>query len=86
MGKSSTETSGLVLPLKLLSLTSKGSKESLQIRQEVMKLLHRNLENVKCVPDEELTDIRKYVEKVKKFDQETADEITAVVKKFNPNL
>ena len=80
------KTSGLLLPLKLLSLTSKGSKESLQIRQEVMPLMRRNLETVKAIPDEELPDIREYLKKITKFDQEIADEITAVVKKFNPDL
>ncbi len=80
------ETSGLLLPLKLLSLTTGGSVSSLKIRQEVMPLMRRNLDTVKFIPPEEVPLIREYADKVKSFAPELADELTALVAKFNPSL
>ena len=80
------ETSGLLLPLKLLSLTTGGSVGSLKIRQEVMPLMRRNLDAVKFIPPEEVPLICEYADKVKSFAPELADELTALVAKFNPSL
>ncbi|MBQ8480945.1 MAG: hypothetical protein IJ532_00225 [Alphaproteobacteria bacterium] len=80
------ETSGLLLPLKLLSLTTGGSVSSVKIRQEVMPLMRRNIEAVKFIPPEEVPLIREYAEKVKVFAPELAKELNSLVAKFNPNL
>lgn len=84
MGK--TKTSGLLLPLKILSLTTGGSAGSLQIRREVMPLMRRNIEDLKFIPPEEVPLIREYAKKVKTFAPELADELDTLVAKFNPNL
>ena len=80
------DTSGLLLPLKLLSLTTGGSVNSLKIRQEVMLLMRRNLDAVKFIPPEEVPLIREYAGKVKSFAPELADELTSLVAKFHPSL
>lgn len=84
MGKK--QQSGLLLPLKLLSLTTGGSVSSVKIRQEVMPLMRRNLEAVKFIPPEEVPQIREYAEKVRMFNPELADELTELIAKFNPKL
>ena len=84
--KTITETSGLLLPLKLLSLTTGGSVSSVKIRHEVMPLMRRNIEDLKFIPAEEVPLIREYAEKVRTFAPELADELDTLVAKFNPNL
>ena len=80
------ETSGLLLPLKLLSLTTGGSDNSLKIREEVMPLMRRNLDAVKFIPASEVPQIRQYAEKVRTFDPDLADELLTLATKFNPTL
>ena len=84
MGK--TETSGLLLPLKLLSLTVGGSDSSVKIREEVMPLMRRNLDAVKFIPASEVPQIRQYAEKVRTFNPDLADELLTLATKFNPTL
>ena len=86
MRKKTIKTSGLLLPLKLLSLTTGGSVSSVKIRHEVMPLMRRNIEDLKCIPPEEVPLIREYAEKVRTFAPELADELDILVAKFNPNL
>lgn len=80
------ETSGLLLPLKLLSLTTGGSEGSVKIREEVMSLMRRNINALKIIPAEEVPIIREYTEKIHSFDPELANEVMALVEKFNPKL
>ena len=82
----STETSGLLLPLKLLSLTVGGSDNSVKIREEVMPLMRRNINAVKFIPSSEVPLIREYAEKVRTFNPDLADELIVLVAKYNPNL
>ena len=80
------EPSGLLLPLKLLSLTTGGSVSSIKIREEVMPLMRRNIDALKFIPAEEVPLIREYATKVRTFDPELADELTELVAKYNPKL
>lgn len=48
--------------------------------------MRRNLEAVKFIPPEEVPLIREYAEKIRTFNPELADELTAVVAKFNPKI
>lgn len=80
------KTSGLLLPLKLLSMTAGGCGHRVDIRQEIMPLMRRNLNSVKFIPPEEVPDIRKYAKIVRSFDPELVDELLALVAKFNPRL
>ena len=81
-----TEQSGLLLPLKLLSLTIGGSDNSMKIREEVMPLMRRNLDSVKFIPASEVPQIRQYAEKVRTFAPDLADELLTLTAKFNPTL
>lgn len=77
------KTSGLLLPLKLLSLTTgKNGPVSMNVRREVTPLMRRNMGNVKFIPDEEVPVIRQYVEDIRSFDPVLADEIAVLVAKF----
>ena len=80
------KTSGLLLPLKLLSLTVGGSDNSVKIREEVMPLMRRNIDAVKFIPSSEVPLIREYAGKVRTFNPDLADELTVLVAKYNPNL
>lgn len=80
------KTSGLLLPLKLLSLTVGGSECSVKIRQEVMPLMRRNLDAVKHIPTTEVPKIREYAEKIRSFDAKLADELISLVALHNPNV
>lgn len=73
------ETSGLLLPLKLLSLTTGGSVSSVKIREEVMPLMRRNMENVEVIPAAEIPQIREYTEKIRSFAPDLADELITLV-------
>jgi len=86
MRKKENETSGLLLPLKLLSLTTGGSVSSVKIREEVMPLMRRNLDALKSIPSSEAPLIREYAEKVRSFNPELADELICLVLKYNPSL
>ena len=77
-----TETSGLLLPLKLLSLTTGGSVSSVKIREEVMPLMRRNMESVVVVPTGEVPQICEYSEKIRLFDPKLADELMILVAKY----
>ncbi|MBQ4399933.1 MAG: hypothetical protein II830_01405 [Alphaproteobacteria bacterium] len=77
-----TETSGLLLPLKLLSLTTGGSVSSVKIREEVMPLMRRNMESVVVIPTAEVPQIREYSEKIRLFDPKLADELMILVAKY----
>jgi len=77
------KTSGLLLPLKLLSLTTgKHGAVSMNVRREVTPLMRRNMGNVKFIPKEEVPVIRQYIEDIRSFDQGLADELTVLVAKF----
>lgn len=78
--------SGLVLPLKVLSLTAKGSAACLIIRREAMPLVRRSLESVTYIPQSEVMVIRQYVDNIRSFDPVLADEVIQLVAKFHPNL
>jgi len=73
----------LLLPLKLLSLTTGGSVSSVKIREEVMPLMRRNMEAVKLIPPAEIPQIREYAEKIRSFDPDLADELMTLVAKHN---
>lgn len=77
------KTSGLLLPLKLLSLTTgKHGAVSMNVRREVTPLMRRNMGNVSFIPPEEIPVIRQYVEDIRSFDPVLADEIAVLVAKY----
>ena len=87
MEQKELKPSGLLLPLKLLSLTTgRHGAISMNVRREVTPLMRRNMSNVKFIPEEEVPVIRQYVEDIRSFDPGLADELMALVAKFNPGL
>lgn len=84
---SEKKTSGLLLPLKLISkslLTE--SQNSFVIRTGIIKMLEDKMDEVTNIPLEEVPKIRKLLSTISPVEPRVADEINQMIAKFHPNL
>ena len=81
------KTSGLLLPLKLISQSlKKNSKNSTVIRTGIVKMLEDKMDEVTCIPMEEVPKIRKLLTAISPTEPKVAEEVNQMIAKFHPNL
>ena len=81
------KTSGLLLPLKLISkslLTE--SQNSFVIRTGIIKMLEDKMDEVTNIPLEEVPKIRKLLSTISPAEPKVAEEVNQMIAKFHPNL
>ena len=80
-------TSGLLLPLKLISRSLKTeSKNSHAIRAGIIKMLEDKMDEVTSIPIEEIPKIRKLLNEISPVEPRVAEEVNQMIIKFHPNL
>lgn len=84
----STKTSsGLLLPLKLISQSLKtDSKNSSVIRTGIVKMLEDKMDEVTNIPVDEVPKLRKLLVEIEPTEPRVAGEISQMIEKFHPNL
>ena len=80
------QTSGLLLPLKLIShsLETIDSKKSQIIRKGIIKMLEDKLEDVEVIPEHELPQLKKLLEKISAAEPKVVAEVRQIIEKFHP--
>ena len=80
-------TSGLLLPLKLISRSLKTESEnSHAIRAGIIKMLEDKMDEVTSIPIEEIPKIRKLLTEISPVEPRVAEEVNQMIIKFHPNL
>ena len=83
----SKENSGLLLPLKLISKSLQtDSKNSTVIRHGIIKMLEDKMDEVTCIPTDEVPKIRKLLTTISPTEPKVAEEVNQLIEKFHPNL
>ncbi len=85
--KTSTETSGLLLPLKLIvrSLETDSANNHI-IRSKIVQMLEGKLDGVQMIPTEEIPRINELLIKIEPEEPVVVSEVRQIVTKFHPNL
>lgn len=87
MKKEEVKTSGLLLPLRLISRSLKtDSKNTHIIRSEIVQMLEDKLGEVEVIPTEEIPKINELLVKIEPEEPKVADEVRQMIVKFHPNL
>ena len=80
-------TSGLLLPLKLISRSlNTESENSHAIRAGIIKMLEDKMDEVTSIPIEEIPKIRKLLTEISPVEPRVAEEVNQMIIKFHPNL
>ena len=78
--------SGLLLPLRLIchSLGTADSKKSKIIRKGIIKMLEEKLGDVEEIPETELPQLKKLLEKISTVEPKVVTEVKQIIEKFYP--
>lgn len=80
-------TSGLLLPLKLISRSMKTESENSHvIRAGIIKMLEDKMDEVTSIPTEEIPKIKKLLTEISPVEPRVAEEVNQMIIKFHPNL
>lgn len=81
------KTSGLLLPLRLISQSLKTESENSHvIRNGIVKMLEDKMGEVENIPIEEVPKIKTLLQKIAPVEPKVADEVSQMIEKFHPNL
>lgn len=85
--KKKTETSGLLLPLKLIahSLETNSEKNHI-IRSQIVQMLEGKMDDVQMIPPKEIPMINELLVKIEPEEPVVASEVRQMISKFHPNL
>lgn len=80
-------TSGLLLPLKLISRSMQtDSVKNKIIRSEIVQMLEDKLDEVQTIPVEEIPKIKELLVRIEPEEPKVANEVRHMLTKFHPNL
>ncbi len=81
------KTSGLLLPLRLISQSLKQESENSHvIRNGIIKMLEDKMGEVENIPLDEVPKIKTLLQKIAPAEPRVADEVSQMIEKFHPNL
>lgn len=79
-------TSGLLLPLRLISRSLGNSMNTKIIRSGIVKMLENKLDEVQTIPMEEIPKINELLIKIEPEEPRVVNEVKQMLLKFHPNL